>query len=178
MKRTDKAEFIESYKDKFSRAVIAVLADYRGLDVDTLNGLRRKLELHADGEFHVVKNSLCRRAIAGTEKEVLDGHFQGPTSVYLNYEDPVGPAKTLVDFAKENKQFDLKAGFYDGQLLDKAQIKALSQMPSKETLQAMLIGLLQTPSRNLVNLLSNVPRGLLNVLNAHKAKLEEEEEAA
>ena len=178
MKRTDKAEFIDTYKDKLGRAVIAVLADYRGLDVDTMNGLRRKLELHADGEFHVVKNSLCRRAIAGTEKEALDEHFQGPTSLYLNYDDPVGPSKTLIEFAKENKAFELKAGFYDGQLLDPAQIKALSEMPSKETLQAMFVGLLQTPSRNLVSLLSNVPRGLLNVLNAQKAKLEEEEDAA
>lgn len=177
MKRTDKAEFIESYKDKFSRAVLAILADYRGLDVQTLNGLRRKLEEHQAGEFHVVKNSLCRRALAGTDKEVLNDHFTGPISVYLNYEDPIGPAKTLIDFAKDNGDFELKAGFFDGALLDPDEIKALSQMPNKETLQAMFLGLLQAPSRNLVSLLSNVPRGLLNVLSAHKANLEESDAA-
>ncbi len=174
MKRSDKVAFIEEYTDKFDRAVMAILADYRGLDVDTLNTLRMDLRTHEGSEFHVVKNSLCRRLLEGTDKAGLIEHFQGPTSVFFAFDDPVAPVKTLVKFAKENKQFALRVGYYEGDLLDEARIKQLSELPSKDLLQAQLLGLLQAPSRNLVSLLANVPRGLLNVLNAYKEKLEED----
>ncbi len=177
MKHSDKVAFIEEYTEKFENAVVAILADYRGLDVDSINGLRRELREHENGEFRVVKNSLCRRILNAQDKDDLAQHFYGPTSVYFGYDDPVGPTKTLVTFAKENKAFDIKAGYYEGEVLDPKQVKILSDMPSKETLQAMLLGVLQAPSRNMVSLLANVPRGLLNVLNAHKEKLENGEAA-
>jgi large subunit ribosomal protein L10 len=174
MKRSVKVTFIEDYTDKFDRAVLAILADYRGLDVETINTLRKELRTHAVGEFHVVKNSLCRRLLQDTDKAGLIEYFKGPTSVYFSYDDPIAPTKTLVKFAKDNKAFALRAGYFAGNILDEARIKQLSEMPSKEVLRAQLLGLLQAPSRNLVSLLANVPRGLLNVLNAHKAKLEED----
>ena len=177
MKRIDKNEFIEKYGEKFSSAVVSILADYRGLDVEAMNGLRSELRKLEGGEFRVVKNSLCQRIVDGTDLEPLSEHFRGPTSVYFGYDDPVAPAKALTGFAKANEHFEIKAGFFDGRLLSPEDVKALGLMPSKPELQAMLLGLLQAPSRNLVNLLANVPRGLLNVLNGYKQKLEEESEA-
>ena len=174
MKHSDKVTFIEEYTEKFENAVVAILADYRGLDVDTINGLRRELQSYENGEFRVVKNSLCRRILAAQDKDELAQHFYGPTSVYFGYDDPVGPTKTLVSFAKDNKAFEIKAAYFEGQVLDPKQVKTLSEMPSKEVLQAMLLGVLQAPARNMVSLLANVPRGLLNVLNAHKEKLDGE----
>ena len=173
MKRTDKIDFIKEYGEKFSYAVVSILAVYRGLDVETMNGLRSELRKLEGGEFRVVKNSLCRRILDGTDQEPLNEHLYGPTSVYFGYDDPVAPAKALVDFAKKNDAFELKAAYYDGRLLLPDDIKALSQMPSKAELQAMLLGLLSAPPRNFVNLLANVPRGLVNVLNARKQELEE-----
>ena len=173
MKRTDKVEFIQNYGEKFTNAVVSILADYRGLDVETMNGLRSELRKLEDGEFRVVKNSLCRRILADTPQEPLNEHFVGPTSVYFGYDDPVAPAKALVAFAKDNDAFEIKAAFYDGRVLSPDEVKALSQMASKPELQAQLLGLLGAPPRNFVNLLANVPRGLLNVLNARKAELEE-----
>ena len=174
MKRSDKEQFIADYGDKFSRAVVALLADFRGLTVEDANTLRSQLRKLPDGEYRVVKNSLCRRLLADTDKAELAEHFYGPTSVYFGYEDPVAPTKILSEFARTNKKgFELKAAFFDGKVLTPEQIKVLSEMPSKEQLQAMLLGLLQTPSRNMVTLLANVPRGLLNVLTAYKDKKEE-----
>ena len=174
MKRSDKEQFIADYSDKFSRAVVALLADFRGLTVEDANTLRSQLRKLPDGEYRVVKNSLCRRLLEETDKAELAEHFRGPTSVYFGYEDPVAPAKALTDFAKSNKKgFELKAGFFDGKVLTPAQIKQLADMPSKEQLQAMLLGLLQQPATQMVSVLANVPRGLLNVLNAYKEKQEE-----
>jgi large subunit ribosomal protein L10 len=177
MKRTDKSDFIEKYSEKFGNAVVSILADYRGLDVEAMNGLRSDLRKLENGEFRVVKNSLCRRILDGTDKAPLNEHLYGPTSIYFGYDDPVAPAKALVDFAKKNDAFELKAAYYDGRLLLPAEIAALSQMASKPELQAMLLGLLSAPPRNFVNLLANVPRGLLNVLHARKQQLEEGAEA-
>lgn len=174
MKRTDKVEFIQTYSEKFTNAVVSILADYRGLDVETMNALRSELRKLEGGEFRVVKNSLCRRLLTDTPQEPLNEHFVGPTSVYFGYDDPVAPAKALVAFAKANDTFEIKAGFYDGHVLTPAEVKALSQMASKPELQAMLLGLLSAPPRNFVNLLANVPRGLLNVLHARKQQLEDE----
>lgn len=173
MKRTRKVEFIQEYGEKFSSAVVSILADYRGLDVETINELRSSLRKLEGGEFRVVKNSLCRRIVADTELAPLDEHFVGPTSVYFGYDDPVAPAKALVQFAKGNNTFEIKAGFYDGRVLSPEEVVALSRMPSKPEMQAMLLGLLSAPPRNFVNLLANVPRGLLNVLHARKQDLEE-----
>lgn len=174
MKRTDKEQFIADYSDKFSRAVVALLADFRGLTVEDANKLRAELRKLPDGEYRVVKNSLCRRLLADTDKAELAEHFRGPTSVYFGYEDAVAPAKTLTEFARTNKKgFELKAAFFDGRVLTPEQIKMLGDMPSKEQLQAMLLGLLQQPATQMVSLLSNVPRGLLNVLSAYKDKKEE-----
>jgi large subunit ribosomal protein L10 len=177
MKRTVKIDFIKDYGDKFSNAVVSILADYRGLNVEAMNGLRSDLRKLEGGEFRVVKNSLCRRILDGTEKEALNEHLYGPTSIYFGYDDPVAPAKALVDFAKKNDSFEIKAAYYDGRLLLPDEVKALSQMASKPELQAMLLGLLSAPPRNFVNLLANVPRGLLNVLHARKQQLEEGAEA-
>jgi len=177
MKYTDKVKFIEDYSDKFTRAVVAVLADYRGLTVDEINELRSALRKLPDGEFRVVKNSLCRRLLADTDMEDLAEHFIGPTSVYFGYDDPVEATKKLIEFAKGNNTFEIKAGFYDGRVLSAADVETLSKMPSKLELQSMLLSVLSAPPRNLVNLLANVPRGLLNVLNAQKAKLEEQASA-
>ena len=173
MKRTSKVQFIEEYSDKFSRALVTILADYRGLKVEEINALRSELRKLPGGEFRVVKNSLCRRLLAGTDKADLADHFVGPVSVYFGYEDPVTPTKKLMEFAKTNKHFEVTAGYYDGRVLSADDVKALSTMPTKPELQSMLLSVLAGPPRNLVNLLANVPRGLLNVLNAHKANLED-----
>ena len=95
-----KQEAVAELKDRFSRAKSVFVADYRGLDVQQVNQLRSKLRVEGDGdyEYHVVKNSLLRRAAEGSDVAEIADHFVGPTAIALSYGDPVSLAKTLVDY--------------------------------------------------------------------------------
>ncbi len=173
MDRQSKEAAVSFLSDKFGKAKLAILADYRGLDVNTLVEFRRKLATGNQGEFKVIKNSLAMRAIEGTDFAGLAEFLTGPNAVLFGYEDVVTSAKALTDFAKENDALEVKAASLDGRVLTEEQIKALAGLPSKEVLQAILLGVLQAPSRNLVSLLANCNRQILNVLVAYKDKLEE-----
>lgn len=173
LKLEEKQQIVADLKERMARAAIAILTDYKGLDVAAVNDLRRKLR--AEGvEFQVVKNTLLRCAAEGTEVAALSEFFKGPSAIALSYEDPVAPAKTLTAFAKENKKLELKAGVMGGKLLSVEDLKALSQLPSREVLLGQLLGLLNQVPTSFVRLLAEIPRGLLNVLNA----LKEQREAA
>ncbi|MCK6530980.1 50S ribosomal protein L10 [Myxococcota bacterium] len=179
MNRTDKDAFLAEYGEKFGRASIAILAEYSGLKVEALNGFRRLLDkTGGDAEFHIVKNTLCRRIVANTAMAGLESHFRGPTAVLFGYEDPVAPAKTILDFQKEAKSLGIKAAYFDGQVVNAEGVKAISQLPSKEALRGQLLGLLSAPARNMVSVLAQVPRQMLNVLDARRRQMEEGTEAA
>lgn len=172
MHRSAKEAFIAEMGEKVEKTRLAVVTDYRGLEVNDLTEFRKKLSEVSGVEFRVVKNTLTKRAIAGTPLEGLTQHLTGTNAVLLAYEDVVVAAKTLTEFAKDNEKLAVKGGVLDGKELSGDQLKALADLPSKEVLQAMLLGVLNAPARNLVSVLANVNRSLLNVLTAHKANLE------
>jgi large subunit ribosomal protein L10 len=175
MNRTEKTEFVATFSDKLSRAKIAVVTDYRGLDVNTLVEFRKGLTQGAATDFTVVKNTLFKRAIEGTSFESLGEHLTGTNAVLLGYDDIVVSAKALKAFAKDNEDHViLKGGSMEGKPLTPDQLSALAELPPKDILQAMLLGVLQAPSRNLVSLLANVNRQIVNVLSAYRDKLEEQ----
>lgn len=160
--------------EKFSKAEIVIVTDYKGLDVVTINDLRRKLRAE-NVEYRVVKNSLLVRASEGTDAGLIKDFFKGPSAVALSYDDPVAPAKVLMDFAKSNDKLEIKAGAMNGKMLDVNAIKALSSLPSREVLLGQLLSAMNAVPTSLVRALSDMPRQLLNVLNAIK---EQKEEAA
>ncbi len=175
MNRTDKTEFVNTFSDKLSRAKLAVVTDYRGLDVNTLVDFRKQLKGMPETEFTVVKNTLFKLAIDGTPFADLADHLTGTNAVLLGYDDVVESAKALRNFAKDNEDFViLKGGSMEGKPLTPDQVSALSDLPAKDVLQAMLLGVLQAPSRNLVSLLANANRQIVNVLAAYRDKLEEQ----
>ncbi|MBW2239615.1 MAG: 50S ribosomal protein L10, partial [Deltaproteobacteria bacterium] len=115
-----------------SKAVI--VTDYKGLDVTTINDLRRRLREH-EIEYKVVKNSLLIRASEETDVAALIKEcFKGPSAVALSYDDPVAPAKVLTQFSGEFKKLEIKTGVMDGKVLDLSAIKMLSTLPSREEL--------------------------------------------
>jgi large subunit ribosomal protein L10 len=119
------------------------LAEYRGLTVDHLNKLR--IEARAKGVYlHVLKNTLARRAVAGTPFECAAESMVGPL-IYGFSEDAVAAAKVIADFAKTNDKLIIKGGAYNGKALDVDAVKALASIPSKEVLLAQLLGLMQSP---------------------------------
>ena len=170
MKKTEKESFVSEFREKLDRSNLAVVTDFIGLDVESVNELRSKLRA-ANVEMKVVKNRLVKLAAAEKPFGQLDDVFIGPNAVMLAFgEDPVEPTKILADFAKTHPQLQLKAGLLDGKVLRAADLDTLAKLPDKAALQAQLLGVLQAPARNFVSLLSQVPRGLLNVLNAKAEK--------
>lgn len=171
MNRTQKAAEVESLKSQFSSAIVTILADYKGLSVESITDLRGKLR-ERDASFKVVKNRLAKIAIKDSPIEELNEFFVGTTAIAVSETDPAGPAKVLIDFAKDNEELKIKAGFLDGKSLDSSAIKALAELPSKDELIAKMLGSLQAPATNLVSVLSQIPRQLVTVLSAIKDQKE------
>jgi len=151
--------------------LITILADYKGLSVESLTDLRGKLR-ERDSSFKVVKNRLAKIAVKDLPIEELSEHFIGTTAVAVSESDPAGPAKILTDFAKDHEQLKIKAGFLRGKSIDMNSIKELANLPSRDELIAKMLGSLQAPATNLVSVLSQVPRQLVTVLSAIKDQKE------
>lgn len=171
--RTEKEELVAELKDKFARANSVIVAEYRGLDVARLDALRRKLRAAGAYEYRVTKNTLLRRAAEGSDVACVTEHFKGPTAVAISFGDPVGLAKMLVDYAKDNELFKLRGGMLDGRPLGKAEIATLATLPSLDALRGKLVGLILAPASKLARLM-NAPAGqLARVVEARRKALEE-----
>lgn len=164
---------VAEISEKFSRAQSAILVDYRGLNVAAMTELRRNLR-NAGVELKVYKNTLTRIALHGQDQTGLDSALEGPTAIAFGYDDAIAPAKLLVEFAKEHKDLELKAGLVDGKVVNVDEIKALASLPSREELLAKLVGSLVSPLRGLVNVLSGPQRNLVYVLEAIRKQKEEQ----
>ena len=126
-----------------ANAQTIAVAEYRGIAVGDLTALRAKAR-ESGVYLRVLKNTLVRRAIAGTPFEGLAADLTGPL-IYGISTDPVAAAKVLNDFAKGNDKIVLRAGSYAGNTLDKAGVQALASIPSREELLAKLLGVMQAP---------------------------------
>lgn len=160
-----KEQLVQELAEKLKTAKAAFLADYRGLKVEEVNTLRGKLR-ETGVEYRVVKNTLLRLAAKGTDFECMSDQLAGPTAIAIAQEDPVAPAKVLSDYAKDSKAFELKSGVLDGKLLSLDDIKALSELPSREVLLAKMLGSINAPVSNFVGVLAAIPRSLVQVLAA------------
>jgi len=166
-----KKQIANDLQGRFEKSTIVILTDYKGLDVEAMNALRRKLRA-ANAEYQVVKNSLLVRASEGNDVTLIKDQFKGPSAVAISYDDPVAPAKVLVDFVKEHKQLDVKVGVLGGKMIDLEGIKALSSLPSREVMLARVLSAMNAVPTSLVTALSDVPRRMLNVLQAIKDQKE------
>lgn len=173
MKLENKKEIVVKLQEKFSRAKLVVLTDYKGLNVAAMNDLRAKLR-EAGVDYQVVKNTLLRRAAEGTEVAAISDSFAGPSAVALSLDDPVAPAKVLVDFSKANEKLEIKAGVMEGKVLDAAAVKALSALPSQEVLLAKLLSVMIAVPTGLVTVLNEVPATFVRVLAAIRDQKEKE----
>ncbi|MDL2269804.1 50S ribosomal protein L10 [Desulfosarcina sp. OttesenSCG-928-A07] len=162
-----KKQIAEDLRTRFEKASIVILTDYKGLNVESLNALRRKLRA-VGAEYQVVKNSLLVRASEGNDVALIKDHFKGPSAITLSDADPVAPAKILADFVKENKDFEIKVGVLGGKAIDASGLNALSTLPSREVMLAKVLSVMNAVPTSLVTALSDVPRRMLNVLQAIK----------
>ena len=165
LNRQEKAVVIEEVSAEVAKAQSIVIAEYRGLDVASVTVLR-KTARESGVYLRVLKNSLARRAVAGTAFEPLAEQLTGPL-IYGISADPVAAAKVLAGFAKSNDKLVIKAGALPNNLLNQEGVKALATMPSREELLSKLLGTMQAPIAQFVRTLNEVPtkfaRGLAAV---------------
>lgn len=168
--RTEKQKKVEELQDKISKAKCCVLTEYRGLTVENLNELRRKIR-ETGGEYHVVKNTLTNIA---SEKMGLTGlrdYLSGPTAVAFGFGNESAVVKVLFNFSKKFDNFKIKAGVLDGtRVIDANLLKKISTLPGKEVLLSQLVGGLKGSLSNLVNVLQANLQNLVSVVSELKEK--------
>ena len=158
LNRNEKATVVTEVAAQAARSQTLALAEYRGLTVESLNKLR--VDARSKGVYlHVLKNTLARRAVAGTPFEVASGAMVGPL-IYGFSEDAVGAAKVIADFAKTNDKLVIKGGAYAGRVLTVDGVKALAAIPSREVLLAQVAGLLMSPIQRMAVVLGAVAEKL------------------
>lgn len=150
-----KQVIIDEIKDKFERAESAVVIDYMGITVAEADGMRKKLR-EANVDYTVYKNTLVKRAIAGTEYEVLADILEGPSGFAFSYDDATAPARVLNESIKAYNKMEFKGGIVEGTYYDKDSIKQIASIPSRETLISKFMGSIQSPVTNFARVLQQI----------------------
>ena len=143
LNRSEKEAVIQEVTDLAAKAQTLVMAEYRGITVADMTELRSKAR-SSGVALSVLKNTLVRRAVAGSSFESVVDQMTGPL-IYGFSEDAVAAAKVVADFAKTNDKLVIRGGVYDGKALDANGVKQLASIPSKEVLLSQLCGLLMSP---------------------------------
>tara|TARA_R100000306_G_scaffold31463_1_gene33533 strand:+ start:2515 stop:3165 length:651 start_codon:yes stop_codon:yes gene_type:complete len=152
----DKKQIVSEVNEAANNALSAVLADYRGVTVSSLTSLRKKAR--EEGVYlRVVRNTLLKRAVDGTQYECIREVLTGPTILAFSMEDPGAAARVLKDFAKENDKFEVKALSVGGKLLGADQIDALAKLPTYDQAVSMLMSVMLAPVTKLVQTFNEVP---------------------
>jgi large subunit ribosomal protein L10 len=173
MNRVEKTELASSLKEKFSKAQVAIFADYKGLTATQADDLRRALRTQ-NTEVKVLKNNVARLLTndgsMGDEAKGLMDSVVGPTMVAFAYGDPAAAAKVIHKFAQDNEALKLKDSLMGRKRIDASGVEELAKLPSKEVLIAKMLGTLNAPVSNFVGVLAAVPRSLVTVLAAVEKK--------
>lgn len=164
-----KTEVLAAYSEWLKKSQAVILVEYTGVKMKDLNAIRAKIR-ESGGEFHVVKNTLARRAFAENGMNVPADFLEKSTAVSFAFSDPASTAKALSEATKSNEFVKVKGGFMSGQVLNASQVKALADMPPLPVVRAQLLGVLQAPAGKLVRTIAEPARGLAAVIKAFAEK--------
>jgi large subunit ribosomal protein L10 len=167
LRREEKKQVISGLKDRFEKATGVIFTDYKGLTVQEISELRKQLK-EASLDYKVVKNSLAKRAIEGTPIETAKDVLAGPIGIAISYEDPAVLAKKVLAFVKTNEKLEIRGGVFEGKTCEMKDIKAISELPSREILLATFIGTMQSPLSKLVAALNATVSRFVYALEAVK----------
>lgn len=142
-----KKEVVSEITEKFQNAQSAVVCEYRGLSVQEMTELRRKLRSE-NIELKVYKNTMVSRAVNDLGFSELDETLTGPNAFAFGHEDAVAPARVLVEFAKKHKALVVKGGVVEGKVVSQETVKELSALPNREGMYSMLLSCLTSPVRS------------------------------
>lgn len=171
--KSQKTELVAELVEKIKEAKAVVFADYKGLSVSDIDGLRKDLREHGV-TFQVAKRTLIKIAAkeAGFE-EIPDDVLEGPVGAAFSMADEISAAKLIFKFGKKNENLKIRGALFEGRVLSPADAKALAQLPSREELVSKFIYLVKYPIQGLHGALSNTVSGFVRVLNAIKEKQEQ-----
>ena len=170
MPTAQKATTINELSDALSRASLAIVADYRGLNVADLQGFRGTLRQHG-ATMRIAKNTLTLIAADRVGITGLDGLLAGPTALVLAYDDPVQTSKVVSDFVRTSRILTVRGGVMGQRLVTAPDIDAIATLPSREELLGRLVGMLASPMARTVGVLSGPIRSLPYALNARAEAL-------
>ncbi len=170
--KKQKQEDLEALAEQFKNAKAAMLVSFKNMTVAKDQELRRQLR-EAGVSYSVVKNTLARKAAAGTPLEPLADEFKGVTAVALSTTDPVGLSKAISKFGKANAEiFSFKVGLVEGRVLELKQVEAIANLPSREELISKMLFLINAQAQRLVTVIQAVPRNLAVVMDQVRAQKE------
>ncbi len=170
MDKAGKEVIVGEIRESFENVMSIVLADFRGMDVGSITELREEFRKAGCG-YRVLKNTLVKLAIKGTDLEVMSEHLAGPTAVIWSTESPADAAKVAVKYAKENKKFVIKGGYFEGESLDTAGVSRLSKMPDKPQCQASLLMTFIAAPQQFVRTTLAGPQNFMYLLAARERSL-------
>lgn len=167
--KEQKKEILENIKDKLAKSKSVVFSSDTGMNVKSVEGLRKELKENG-GEYIVAKKTLLRLATKDLGESEAIEDLNGSVGVVLSYDDEIVGAQLLNKYAKANKSLELGGGILEGKFILADMVKRLAVLPSKEELLAKLVGSLNSPMAGMVGVLSGNTRNLVGVLNAIKEK--------
>jgi large subunit ribosomal protein L10 len=173
MARPEKVARVDRVAEVLKDARSVILSDFTGLDVEKISELR-KLCRENDIQFRVVKNTLAKLGVKGSDAEGLSEYFEGPTALAVSRDSENAAAKILAKFAAEHESPKFKAGFVDGNVIDATEVLALSKLPSKGEMLSMVLAGIMSPATGLVGVLQGPLRNLVSVLGQIKEAKESE----
>jgi large subunit ribosomal protein L10 len=170
MPTPQKAATIKTLAGELARAQLTIVTDYRGLKVSDLEGLRTNLRA-TGSNFRIAKNTLTTIAAGEAGLDGLDGLLAGPTGLVFAFDDPVQASKVVTDFVRTSRILTVRGGILDNQMVSAADIDALATLPSREELQARVLGMLISPLSRTLGVLTGPSRSLAYVMNARAEQL-------
>ncbi len=161
-----KNEVLDQYGKWLDKSQAVILVEYTGASMKNLDAIRAKIR-ESGGEFHVIKNTLARRAFESKGLAAPEDFLVNSTAASFAFTDPAATAKALSEATKGLEAIKVKGGFIDKQILDAAHVKALSELPPLPVVRAQLLGVLLAPASKLVRTLSEPGRQVAAVLKAY-----------
>ena len=172
MNRAQKAEFVQNLNTRIADAPFVVLTSYRGATSNEANAFRRGLEKHGL-DMMVVKNTLAKRAIAGTEKEPLSSEFTGMVGLIISGEDGIASAKAIDSCIDKKGMIQVRTGFFEGEILGENAVKTVAALPGREELLTLLLRTIQAGPRKVLMAVRAPARDLMYLLKNYERKLAE-----
>ncbi len=172
-----KVREVEEFKQVLEGASSVILTDFTGLDVAAVSELRRKCRA-AGVEYHVIKNTLAKRAVQLVGLDEIEKLLAGPNAWAVHKTDQVAPAKVLSEFGRTNPNLKIRGGIVDGRLVSLEEVETLAKLPAREVLLAQTLAAIQSPMTGFAGALAAVLRSFANVVDALAKKRAEVDSAA